>query len=491
MPPSSGTAKSFWVATVADSLAEHPPLQGDLEVDVAVVGAGIVGLSAALLLQRGGRRVAVLEALQVGRQVTGRSTAKITSQHGLIYQALEKSFGEEAAQAYGAANEAGLAQILRFIEELGIECDLERKAAYVYSRSGEQLAAIEKEAEMARRLGLPASFARECPLPFEVAGAVRFDDQAQFNPCKYLLGLAAGGTQRRRADVRRHPGALDRARRALRDHHRPGHRDGARRDRRHAHATGERRQVLRQSLSVRSSDGCGADRPGARARWHVHQHRAADPLGPHGPVGRRGLAGRGWRLLQARPCGQGREMLKDLVGFLRTEFGVDSIDYYWTNEDYESMDGMPFVGRASAATEHLYVATGFNAWGITNGTVAGMILSDLISGRTIRGPRCSMPPGSSRWPARRASSARTSGPEPSWSEATCGARAFVDEVARGRGRDREAGRQAHRRVPRRRRASCMRSPRCALIWDACWDGTRSTGPGTAHAMAPVSPWRAP
>ena len=108
----------------------------------------------------------------------------------MIYQTLEKSFGADGARSYGAANQAGLEQILRSVEELGIECELERKAAYVYSRSGEQLAALEQEAETARRLGLPASFTRECPLPFAVAGALRFDDQAQFNPCKYLLGLA-------------------------------------------------------------------------------------------------------------------------------------------------------------------------------------------------------------------------------------------------------------------------------------------------------------
>jgi glycine/D-amino acid oxidase-like deaminating enzyme len=126
MPPSAEKAESFWVATVADHGSQHPPLKGDVEIDVAVVGAGIVGLTAALLLLRGGRRVAVLEALQVGRQVSGRSTAKITSQHGLIYETLERSFGEEGAQAYGAANEAGLAQIVRFAEELGIECDLAR-----------------------------------------------------------------------------------------------------------------------------------------------------------------------------------------------------------------------------------------------------------------------------------------------------------------------------------------------------------------------------
>jgi glycine/D-amino acid oxidase-like deaminating enzyme/nitrite reductase/ring-hydroxylating ferredoxin subunit len=381
MPPSSGKAESIWVATVADGQTKYPPLKGDLEVEVAIVGAGIVGMSAALLLQRAGRRVAVLEALQVGRQVTGRSTAKITSQHNLIYQALEKSFDEDGARAYGAANEAGLAQIVRFIEELGIECDLERKAAYVYSRSGEQLAEVEKEVKVARRLGLPASFARECPLPFEVAGAVRFDDQAQFNPCKYLLGLAgavrSGGGQvfestRARSIEHGEPCRIvtDQGTVTARDvidaTHMPLVSEGKFFSKAYPYA---HPMVAARIDPARAPDGMfiGAEQPThsvRTARWghHVWLIAVGGSFKPGHPA-------------------EGERMFQDLEGFLRTEFKVSSIDYYWTNEDYESMDGMPFVGRASSSAEHLYVATGFNAWGITNGTAAGMILSDLISGR--------------------------------------------------------------------------------------------------------------
>ena len=189
-----GRRSSYWVATVAGRAPDYPPLDGDIEVDVAIVGGGIVGLTAAELLRRTGARVAVIEALKLGQQVTGRSTAKVTSQHGLIYQRLVKDFGEQGARVYGAANQAGLEQIARFAQDLEIECELERTAAYVYAHSDEQVAEIEREVEVARRLGLPASFVRELSLPFPIAGAIRFDEQAQFNPCKYVLGLARAVT---------------------------------------------------------------------------------------------------------------------------------------------------------------------------------------------------------------------------------------------------------------------------------------------------------
>jgi hypothetical protein len=141
--------------------------------------------------------------------------------------------------------------------------------------------------------------------------------------------------------------------------------------------------------------------------------------------------------------------LKDLVEFVRAEFGIVAIDYQWVNEDYESMDGMPLVGRASSSAEHLYVATGFNAWGITNGTAAGMILCDLISGGVRRYPHQAA--GGREELHQREH--RDRGRADRWLPE--GGAALARRATRRRGRHCQAERGAHRRVPRpARRTPC-------------------------------------
>ncbi|HKR25330.1 MAG TPA: FAD-dependent oxidoreductase, partial [Allosphingosinicella sp.] len=180
---------SYWTATAPAS--GFPRLTGDIEADVAVIGAGIVGVTTARMLKDRGLKVALVEARGVGEEVTGKSTAKVTSQHNMALTTIARKFGEDGARIYAEANEAGLAAIVRLAEEHGIACDLERKPAFTYTLDESEVGRIEAEAEAARRFGLPASLTRDTGLPFPVLAAMRWDDQAQFHPVRYVKGLAA------------------------------------------------------------------------------------------------------------------------------------------------------------------------------------------------------------------------------------------------------------------------------------------------------------
>ena len=179
---------SFWIGTTPET--DYPPLADDLSVDVAIVGAGITGITAAVLLKRAGKTVALVESKRIVHGATGYTTAKVTSGHGLGYTKIKNAFGEDGTRIYAEANQAGLERIARFVEEDGIDCDFERKDNYVYADDDEQARQVQQEVEVAHAAGLPASLVRETPLPFPVTAAVRLENQAQFHPRKYLLALA-------------------------------------------------------------------------------------------------------------------------------------------------------------------------------------------------------------------------------------------------------------------------------------------------------------
>ena len=183
---------SLWLET-APPAPTFAPLDADVTADVCVVGAGIVGVTAALLLQEAGARVVLIDAGRVGHGVTGHTTGKVSSQHGAIYAQLQSKHGARAAELYGAANEAAL----DWIEARGVDCDFRRRPSYVYGSREE----MEREAAAATAAGLPASLVDEAPLPFAVEAAVRFDGQAEFHALKYLLGLERSTVAR----VRAHP----------------------------------------------------------------------------------------------------------------------------------------------------------------------------------------------------------------------------------------------------------------------------------------------
>jgi glycine/D-amino acid oxidase-like deaminating enzyme len=180
---------SYWNAT-APALS-FPRLAGEIEVDVAIVGGGIVGTTTARLLKDRGLKVALVEARKVGEEVTGKSTAKVTSQHNVTLTTIKRKFGEDGARRYAEANEAGLGTIRALAAEHDIACDLESAEAFVFTQDEDQVSALEDEVKLARELGLPASLTRETGLPFDVRAAMKWGNQARFHPVKYVKGLAA------------------------------------------------------------------------------------------------------------------------------------------------------------------------------------------------------------------------------------------------------------------------------------------------------------
>ncbi|HYH35890.1 MAG TPA: FAD-binding oxidoreductase, partial [Candidatus Saccharimonadales bacterium] len=180
--------RSYWRKSYVPSL--YSSLKRDLTVDVAIIGAGITGLTAAYLLKRAGLAVAVLDKDTVGGGTSGRTTGKVTSQHNLIYDDLQQRLGPEAARLYGEANQAAVEQVAAIVRAEKLACEWQRRDNYVYTDDSTQLDRFKHEAETASSLGLPASFETGTSLPFVTKGAVKFAGQAKMNTQKYLSGLA-------------------------------------------------------------------------------------------------------------------------------------------------------------------------------------------------------------------------------------------------------------------------------------------------------------
>ncbi|HWH17153.1 MAG TPA: FAD-dependent oxidoreductase [Allosphingosinicella sp.] len=367
--------RTYWNATAP--APAFPALSGDLHVDVAIIGGGIVGITAARLLKDLGQTVAVIEARRVGREVTGKSTAKMSSQHGILYQTLEQKFGEANARLYAEAQETAIRRISELSAQYGIEADIEPMPAYVWTEDENYVSQIEKEVEVAQRLGLPAHLQRgDIGLPFEVLAAMRWDNQAQFHPVKYVAGLAAtipgDGCHifegSRAIDWEPTRVVTDRgtvtARHVVMATHLPLGQVGMYYAMAYPHAE----PVIAAPIG-RVPPGMykNAEKPGRSIRTHRHNGQTW------------GIAA-GTTFKPGHPDEE-QEYIKDIERWLTEQFQAGPVEYRWVNEDYDPMDGAPYVGWSSKGGDGYLVATGFQAWGISNGTAAAMIIADLVAGR--------------------------------------------------------------------------------------------------------------
>lgn len=379
MTNSWGKPISFWIDSTPTT--DYPAFSPNISIDVAIIGAGIVGLTAATQLKKAGKTVAVIESGYVAAGVSGHTTAKITSLHQLIYADLIQHIGEAKARLYGESNQAAIEYVAKLVETEHIDCDFSRQSAYTFAEPDSELNQIKDEVDAALKLGLPASFVSETSLPFAITGAVKFDHQAQFHVCKYLLHLAQTI---------------------------PG--DGS--------------HLLEHTrvLQVEEDDPCQVitEQGVIKARDVIVSTHL--PILDHGlffaktypqrsyivgakidpakaPKGMFIGSGQGSHSIRTTPHGDGLLLLvggeghkvgtvtdteacyRRLEAYVFNRFGLDSLAYRWSTQDMVSFDRLPYVGKLTPSSDHVYVATGFSLWGMSKGVMSGMLLSDLILGK--------------------------------------------------------------------------------------------------------------
>ncbi|GAA6527646.1 FAD-dependent oxidoreductase [Intrasporangium sp. DVR] len=381
MSTHEGTHGSVWLDDPTRRREPAPPLEGEAEADVVVVGAGITGLTTALLAARDGNRVLLLEARHIGDGTTGYTTGKVTAQHSLIYAHLVDWAGTERARQYADANRAGIDLVAELVGELGIDCSLTRADALVYTTSEEShtIRAMEDEAVAARRLGLPASLVSSSDLPFPITAGVRFTDQVHLHPRRYLDGLAdalvaAGGVIHESTRV---TGVAEERGHVVVDT------DGGR-----VSATSVVIATLlpmgliggyfartRPSLSYGLAMRLRTEAPSAMTISVDDPVRSTRPWPDAGPEG-------------LIVVGSGHEVGADvdtearysqLEQWARDTFDVAEVTHRWSAHDYVTPDRVPYIGRPPLH-QNVYVATGFGKWGLANGTAAALITSNLVAG---------------------------------------------------------------------------------------------------------------
>lgn len=367
----------YWLDTTEDT--DYPKLMEDIEVDAAIVGGGLAGITTAHLLKKEGLKVAVIEADRIAKATTAHTTAKITSQHTLIYDKAIKTFGKELAQQYADANQYAIRFMEDVIKTNNIECDFEVQPAYVFTQDKNYVEKIENEAKAAKSLGIPSEYVLTTPLPFPVLGAMRFDGQAQFHPRKYVLVLAKQipgngshifeGTRAvdieegKICEVKTVDGKKIKAKYVVIASHYPFY-DG--KGMYFARMYPERSYLLAFRIEGAPPEGMfiNVETPGMTIRSHPHEGEKLLIFG-----------GESHKTAHGENTSTHYDNLRTQV---KQIFTVKEELYHWSTQDYHTLDEIPYVGKLTSETQNIFVVTGFRKWGMTNSTAAAIIIKDLI-----------------------------------------------------------------------------------------------------------------
>lgn len=340
-------------------------LTKNIECDIAIIGAGIAGLLIGYMLNESGKNVVVIDAKSTCSGNTKYTTAKITSQHDLIYHKLIKEFGKDKAKQYAKANELAIKKYKEIISNEKIECDFEEKDAYIYSM--DSIDKLKDEYEAAKELGINAELVEKTNLILDVKGALKFKNQGQFNPLKFLKPISDKLTiyeNTRATDIKENLIITN---------------------------GGEIKAnyiVIATHFPFLNTPGYYFMRMHQERSYVLALENAQELDGMYIDMNKKGYSLRNYKnllLFGGIPQRTGENEEGGAYDELRKaakELYPNSIEkYHWSAQDCITLDYIPYIGQYSSKTPNLYVATGFKKWGMTNSMVAAMIIRDLIIGK--------------------------------------------------------------------------------------------------------------
>ncbi|MFS0643356.1 FAD-dependent oxidoreductase [Siminovitchia sp. 179-K 8D1 HS] len=371
--------KSYWIDST--NIPSYPPLEQDMEVEVAVIGGGITGITTAHLLAKEGFQVALFESTRLMNGTTGHTTAKVTAQHELIYDELISHFGEDGAKLYYEANMEAAHFIEDYIQQHQIDCDYRKEDAYVFATKEVDRQKLEKEAKAYEKLGIEGGFVDDIPLHVQTVGAIVMKNQAQFHPLQYLVHLVRS-MEEKGVQIFENTVAM-------------GMEQGDPLIIRMRNNTKVKAKYVVSASHFPFHDGKGYFARLFPNRSYVLAVRPGVPF-PGGMYITAGKPARSFRSVNIN----GEEMLMVIGDNHKTGQGIPEKDHYealeqeaintfqakeilykWSAQDLITPDKVPYIGRISQTQPNMFLATGFRKWGMAHGTLSGFIIRDLMMER--------------------------------------------------------------------------------------------------------------
>lgn len=344
---------------VTSELPEFPQLKNDVKTDVLIIGGGIAGILTAYHLHQQGVKYILVEKGKICGCITQNTTAKITFQHGLIYNKLFKSYGIETVQKYLLGNKLAFEKYAELCKN--IDCDYEIKDNFVYSVNNRE--DIENEMDILMKIGYKAELCEKVKLPFETVGAVKFPEQAQFNPLKFISAITKELNIFENTFVREMIGNV---------------------------AVTDNAKIYADKVIV-ATHFPFINKHGSYF-LKLYQHRsyvitlenAPDIKGMYVDENKKGFSFRNYKNLLFIGGGSHRTGKKggnwnELRNFAKEYYPKLKEKYFWATQDCMSLDNIPYIGQYSKRTNNLYIASGFNKWGMTGAMLSAIILSDMVT----------------------------------------------------------------------------------------------------------------